>query len=58
MRLDQCSIDNGLLCYRTDTTDTPRIVVPHEGELQYRILVVELDSLILHSDPDSPLAPG
>ena len=32
------SIDNGLLCYRTDIEDNPRIAVPHDEELKYRIL--------------------
>ena len=33
-RLHRYSIDNGLLCYRTDTADTPRIAVPHDEELK------------------------
>ena len=37
-RLHRYSIDNGLLCYRTDTADTPRIIVPHDKELKYHIL--------------------
>ena len=37
-RLHRYTIDNGLLCYCTDTTDTPRVVVPHDEELKYRIL--------------------
>ena len=36
--LHQYSIDNGLLCYRTDVADTARIVVPHDEDLKYRIL--------------------
>ena len=31
-------IINGLLCYRTDIEDNPRIAVPHDEELKYRIL--------------------
>ena len=37
-RLHRYSIDNGLLCYSTDVEDTPRIVIPHDEELKYRIL--------------------
>ena len=37
-RLHRYSIDQGLLCYSTDVEDTPRIVVPHDEELKYRIL--------------------
>ena len=36
--LHRYSIDNGLLGYRTDVADTARIVVPHNEDLQYRIL--------------------
>ena len=37
-RLHRYSIDNGLLCYRTDAVDSPRIFVPHDEELKYSIL--------------------
>ena len=37
-RLHRYFIDNGLLCYRTDIEDNPRIDVPHDEELKYRIL--------------------
>ena len=37
-RLHRYSINNSLLCYRTDTADTPRIIIPHDEELKYRIL--------------------
>ena len=37
-RLHRYSIDNCLLCYRTDIEDNPRIAVPHDEELKYRIL--------------------
>ena len=30
--------NHGLLCYRTDAENTPRIVVPHDEVLKYRIL--------------------
>ena len=36
-RLHRYSIDNGLLCYRTDIEDKPRIAVPHDEKLKYRI---------------------
>ena len=36
--LYRSSIDRGLLCYRTDVTDTPRVVVPHDEDLKYRTL--------------------
>ena len=45
-RLHRYSIDDGLLCYRTDTGDTPRIVVPHDEELKYRILYEVHDTAI------------
>ena len=32
-RLHLYSINNGLLCYRTDIEDNPRIAVPHDEEL-------------------------
>ena len=32
------SIDRSLLCYRTDSEDTLRIVVPHDVDLKYHIL--------------------
>ena len=37
-RLHRYSIDKGLLCYRTDIEDNPRIAVFHDEELKYRIL--------------------
>ena len=40
------SLDNGLLCYSTDAADTPRIVVPHDEELKYRILFEAHDSAL------------
>ena len=45
-RLHRYSVDNGLLCYRTDAADTPRIVVPHDEELKYRILFEVHDTAI------------
>ena len=38
-RLHRYSIDRGLLCYCTDVEDAPRIVVPHDEDLKYRILL-------------------
>ena len=35
-RLHRYSNDNGLLCYRTDIEDNPRIAVPHDEELKYQ----------------------
>ena len=40
------SIDNGLLCYRTDIEDNPRIAVPHDEELKYRILYEAHDTAL------------
>ena len=40
------SIDNGLLCYRTDTADYPRIMVLYDEELKYRILYEVHDTAI------------
>ena len=37
-RLHRYSIDNGMLCYRTDIEDNFRIAVPHDDELKYRII--------------------
>uniref|UniRef100_A0AAV1T8D4 Reverse transcriptase domain-containing protein n=1 Tax=Peronospora matthiolae TaxID=2874970 RepID=A0AAV1T8D4_9STRA len=45
-RLHRYSIDNGLLCYRTDIEDNPRIVVPHNEELKYRILYEAHDTAL------------
>ena len=45
-RLHRYSIDNGLLSYRTDAVDTPRITVPHDEELKYRILYEVHDTAI------------
>ena len=39
-------IDNGLLCYRTDVADTARILVPHDEDLKYRILVEAHDTAL------------
>ena len=45
-RLHRYSIDQGLLCYGTDVEDTPRIVVPHDEELKYRILLEAHDTAL------------
>ena len=45
-RLHRYSIDQGLLCYSTDVDDTPRIVVPHDEELKYRILYEAHDTAL------------
>ncbi|OWY92540.1 LOW QUALITY PROTEIN: RxLR effector protein [Phytophthora megakarya] len=37
-RLQRYTLDNGLLYYSTDPEDTPRVVVPHDEDLKYRIL--------------------
>ena len=44
--LHRYSIDNGLLCYCRDKEDTPRIVVPHDEDLKYRILFEAHDTAI------------
>ena len=38
VRLHRYSIDTGLLCYLADAAGTPRIIIPHDEELKYRIL--------------------
>ena len=45
-RLHRYSIDQGLLCYSTDMEDTPRIVVPHDDKLKYRILYEAHDTAV------------
>ena len=45
-RLHRYSIDNGLLCYRTDIEDNPRIAVPHDDELKYQILYEAHDTAL------------
>ena len=45
-RLHRYSIDKGLLCYSTDMEDIPRIVVPHDEELKYRILYETHDTAV------------
>ena len=35
-----------MLCYSTDVEDTPRIVVPHDEELKYRILYEAHDTAV------------
>ncbi|KAG3232275.1 hypothetical protein PI124_g22636 [Phytophthora idaei] len=37
-RLHRYTLDGGLLHYSTDPEDTPRVVVPHDENLKYRIL--------------------
>ena len=44
--LHRYSIDNDLLCYRTDIADTARIVVPHNKNLKYRILFEAHDTAL------------
>ena len=39
-------IDRGLLCYCTDVEDAPRIVVPHNEDLKYRILFEAHDTAL------------
>ena len=45
-RLHRYSIDNGLLCYCIDIEDNPRIAVPHDEELKYRILYEAHDTAL------------
>ena len=45
-RLHRYSIDNGLLCYRTDIENIPRIAVPHDEDLKYRILYEAHDTAL------------
>ena len=45
-RLHRYSIDNGLLCYRTDIADTPRMIAPHDKENNYRIFYEVHDTSI------------
>ena len=44
--LHRYSIDNGLLCCRTDVAGTARIVVPHNEDLKYRILFEAHDTAL------------
>ena len=44
--LHRYTIDNDLLCYRTDVSDTTRIVVPHNEDLKYRILFEAHDTAL------------
>ena len=44
--LRRYSIDAGLLYYSTDVEDVPRIVVPHDEELNYRILFEAHDTAL------------
>uniref|UniRef100_H3H1W0 Reverse transcriptase domain-containing protein n=1 Tax=Phytophthora ramorum TaxID=164328 RepID=H3H1W0_PHYRM len=45
-RLHRYSLDGGLLYYNTDPEDTPRIVVPHDEDLKYRILYEAHDTAL------------
>ena len=55
--LHRYSIDNGLLCSRTDVADTTRIVVPHNEDLKYRILFEAHDSAFSgHLGQERPMA--
>ena len=45
-RLHRFSIDNDLLLYCTDTTNPPRVVVPHDEDLKYRILYEAHDTVL------------
>ena len=45
-RIHRFSIDNGLLCYRTDAADTPRIIGSHDEKLKYRILYEAHDTAL------------
>ena len=44
--LHRYSIDQGLLYYSTDVADPPRVVVPHDEDLKYRILYEVHDTAI------------
>ena len=44
--LHRYSIDRGLLCYRTDVTDVPRVVVRYDKDLKYRILFKAHDTAL------------
>ena len=39
-------VDHNLLIYCTDAADTPRIVVPHDEDLKYRILYEAHDTVL------------
>uniref|UniRef100_H3H5J1 Reverse transcriptase domain-containing protein n=1 Tax=Phytophthora ramorum TaxID=164328 RepID=H3H5J1_PHYRM len=45
-RLHRYSLDDDLLYYSTDPEDTPRIVVPHDEDLKYRILYEAHDTAL------------
>ena len=44
--LHRFSIDNNLLLFCTDAADTPRIVVPHDEDLKYRVLYEAHDTVL------------
>ena len=44
-QLHRFTINNNLLLYCTDAADTPRIVVPHDEDLKYRILYEAHDAV-------------
>ena len=46
VKLHRYSIDQGLLCYSTDVEDIPRIVVPHDAKLSYRIIYEAQDTAV------------
>ncbi|OWZ19576.1 Pol Polyprotein [Phytophthora megakarya] len=45
-RLHRYSLDGGLLYYSTDPEDTPRVMIPQDEELKYRILYEAHDSTV------------
>ncbi|GMF58180.1 unnamed protein product [Phytophthora fragariaefolia] len=45
-RLHRYAFDGGLLYYSTGSDDPPRIVVPHDEDLKYRILYEANDTLV------------
>ena len=45
-RLHRYFINKGLLCYCTDVTDTARIAVPHNEDLQYQLIFEAHDTAL------------
>jgi hypothetical protein len=44
--LHRYTVDDGLLYYSTGAADTPRVVVPHDEDLKYRILYEAHDAAL------------
>ena len=55
--LHRYSIDNSLLCYRTDVAESSSIVIPPDEDLKYRILFEAHDTALSgHEAGKRPMA--